>query len=91
VITCKNVQNVQKIVDCFSKMVGTRPFRGLKKGTFFRLIYQSSRPSLNDDGDGERGTSWGAGASYSWWQSCAPTSCIMKMKNCSLKIDIQKE
>jgi hypothetical protein len=28
-------------------------------------IYQSSRPSLNDDGDGERGTSWGAGASYS--------------------------
>ena len=58
---------------------------------FFRLIYQSSRPSLNDDGDGERGTSWGAGASYSWWQSCAPASCIIKMKNCSLKIDIQKD
>ena len=93
-ITCKTNQILEKkkIADCFlPKWLAHDPhFLGFFL-FFFRLIYQSSQPSLNDDGDGERGTSWGAGASYSWWQSCAPASCIIKMKNCSLKIDIQKD
>jgi hypothetical protein len=71
VITCKTNQILEKkkIVDCFlPKWLAHDPhFLGafLFYFFFFRLIYQSSRPSLNDDGDGERGTSWGAGASYS--------------------------
>jgi hypothetical protein len=70
VITCKTNQILEKkkIVDCFlpnawhTTLIFWGHFYFL---FFFRLIYQSSRPSLSDDGDGERGTSWGAGASYS--------------------------